>query len=447
MLTVACLHSLLAAHPALHRLIVAYSGGVDSHVLLHLLASHRASLGNRALLAVYVDHGLQPAAGHWGEHCAAVCRELGVEFSRLRVKAHPRPGESPEAAARQARYGALADLLGERDVLLTAQHQDDQAETLLLQLLRGGGPHGLAAMPASAPLGRGWLLRPLLAVERAEILAYARLHQLRWVEDTSNLDQRLDRNYLRHTILPLLKARWPAVSRTLARSARLCAEAATLLDTLADADLAQAAGGRPDRLHIPALCALDEARLRNALRHWFRRLQLPSPGAVVLERILREAIFAARDRRPLIHWPGGEVRRHRDDLFAMPPLIPHDPGRRFPIRPGEALAIASLGRLDWQPVRGAGLRADALAGRSLTLRFRQGGERFRPLGRRHGQALKKLLQEAGIPPWERDRLPLLYVDDRLAAVANLWVEADLATPPDADGWRLAWQKAAPFDNV
>ncbi len=434
------IQNLLAAHPTIQGLILGYSGGVDSHVLLHLLASQCENWEGRTLTAVYVDHGLQPASARWGQHCAEVCRKLEVDFRRLRVDAQPQVGESPEAAARRARYRALALLLGARDALLTAHQRDDQAETLLLQLLRGAGPHGLAAMPPVAPLGRGVLWRPLLNVERAEILAYAEYHGLHWIEDTSNLSREPDRNYLRHEILPLLKARWPAFSGTMARSARLCAEAAVLLDDLADLDLIQVATERPDCLAIPALQALAENRQRNALRRWFRKLHLPSPNAHHLESILREAISAPHDRQPLIHWPGCEVRRYRERLYAMEPLPSHDSSRVFPLPPElTELSIPGIGQLQLNRIQGQGIRLAALIGRSLTVRFRQGGERFRPIGRSHSQELKKLLQEADIPPWERDRLPLLYVDEVLVAVVKLGISAEWAASAGEEGVVLEFQ--------
>ena len=440
------LRRLLAAHPGVHRLLVAYSGGVDSHVLLHWLAGQRGEWGGRTLAAVHVNHGLQAAAGEWERHCRRVCHELGVAFHPLRVDARPAAGESPEAAARTARYGALQGLLTASDALLTAQHQDDQAETLLLQLLRGAGPPGLAAMPPAAPFGAGWLWRPLLAHSRTEILAYAATHRLVWVEDASNADQRLDRNYLRQQIMPALRARWPAASRTCSRSARWCAEAAALAGEVADADLARLAGPSPDRLSLSGLQELTEARQRNALRRWFRRLALPAPTAAQLARLCGDVMAAPRDRMPLVRWPGGEVRRHRDLLFAMAPLPAHDPAQVLAFT-GTVLDIPAVGRLQRQPVSGQGLRAAALAGAPLTVRFRRGGERSRPAGRHHRQALKKLLQEAGVPPWERERLPLLYAGEALAAVADLWVEADFAAGPEDAGFVLAWQKPSPSDNV
>jgi tRNA(Ile)-lysidine synthase len=413
-------------------------------------------------MALYVDHGLQAAATAWGEHCAQVCRALNVPFRVLQINARPAPGESPEAAARRARYAALAAELSPDSALLTAHHRDDQAETLLLQLLRGAGPHGLAAMPAVSRLGQGWLLRPLLNVDRAELLAYARAHDLQWIEDASNQDTGFDRNYLRHRVLPLLRERWPAMNRTLARSARRCAETAAWLDEEAAVDRTRVATDRPDGLSIPALRELSELRQRNLLRYWLRQLNLPIPDARQLHQILRDVLTAAIDRNPCVHWPGAEVRRYRDVLYAMSPLRPHDARQRFIWRADAEgwppLELPGVGRLELRKTVDEGLCAEVLAGGALIVSFRQGGERFRPIGRAHSQELKKLLQEAGIPPWERDRLPLVYgviaggsnhpgaarhpslskegkTDDLLLAVVGLGIAADFATEPGEVGWR------------
>lgn len=439
-----CVASLLNTHPQIRCLVVGYSGGMDSHVLLRLLAMQRELRPERTLEAVYVDHGLHTASVAWGEHCARVCQDLNVPFRVLRVNAHPAPGESPEAAARQARYAALAAELEPDAALLTAHHRDDQAETLLLQLLRGAGPHGLAAMPEAAHLGQGWLWRPLLNVDRAELLAYAHVQQLQWIEDASNTDTGFDRNYLRHRILPLLQKRWPAANRALARSARLCAETAGWLDAEADADLAHIVTVRPDGLSIPALRGLSELRQRNLLRRWLRKLGLPIPDTRQLRHILHDALTAAGDRQPCIHWPGGEVRRYRDTLYAMSPLVPHDAQQTFLWQPDAAayppLELPGLGILRLRKTVGAGLRSELLDGATLTVRFRQGGERFQPVGRLHRQELKKLLQEAGIPPWRRERLPLLYWEDALLAVVGLGIAADYAAGPGEAGWQPAFTR-------
>lgn len=411
-LSPAILNSLLATHPHSSHWIVAYSGGLDSHVLLHLLASNRACWSGRTLAAVYVDHGLQAASAYWGAHCAQICRALKIPFRMLRIDARPAPGESPEAAARRTRYAALAIELNADTALLTAHHRDDQAETLLLQLLRGAGPHGLAAMPTASRLGPGWLLRPLLNVDRADILTYAREHGLQWIEDTSNTNTDFDRNYLRHRILPPLRERWPALSRNLARSASLCAETADWLDMEADADLAQVVAQRPDSLSLSALRELSELRQRNVLRRWLRQLGLTVPDHRQLRQLLRDMLHAGHDRQPLVRWRGGEMRRYQDRLYAMSPLPSHDAQQtwiwRATTKGWPPLELPGLGWLEMHATVGAGLRTELLANGVLWVRFRQGGERFRPAGRAHHQELKKLLQEASIPPWERDRLPLIY---------------------------------------
>jgi tRNA(Ile)-lysidine synthase len=371
-----------------------------------------------------------------------------VNFKQFRVNARPSPGESPEAAARRARYHLFTELLAEDDALLTAHHQDDQAETVLLQLLRGTGPRGLAAMPTSTRLGKGWLWRPLLETKRADILAYAHSHRLLWVEDSSNSDRSLKRNYIRHEILPRLSECWPSATQSLARSARWCAETAELLDAQADEDLAKATTADPACLTLPGLLSLTEERQRNALRRWFRRQRLPSPGSCHLQRILHDALATGRERQPLIHWRGVEVRRYRDRLYALAPQPTLDLSQIIPWTAAPSpLFIKGVGVLSLGLARGTGLRPSLLDSQPLTVRFRQGGERFRPQGRYHSQELKKLLQEAAIPPWERNHTPLLYLGDQLAAVATVGIAAELSVGLEETGLVLEWQKRVSSDNL
>ncbi|WJW76593.1 tRNA lysidine(34) synthetase TilS [Thiohalobacter sp. IOR34] len=404
---------------------VAFSGGLDSRVLLQALASVRERLP-AAPGAVHVEHGLQPEAAAWAEDCRAFCASADIPFVHLQVDARAAAGESPEAAARSARYRALADWLPPGHALLTAHHQDDQAETLMLQLLRGAGPRGLAAMPARSPFARGWLLRPLLESGREDLRRYAATVGLRWIEDPSNRDRRYDRNLLRHEILPRLQQRWPATAAVLSRVAAHQAEAAGLLDELAALDAAAAAGAEAGTLSVAALRALRSPRRRNLLRYWLRGHGLPLPSSAVLARIERDGLVERADAEPCIRWPGGEVRRYRDALHALEPLPPPEASERE-WAAETPLALAG-GLLHARPVSGRGLARRALADGPLRIRLRQGGERLRPAGRTHQRPLKHLLQEAGVPPWERARLPLLYRGDELLAVAGLWV---------AEGWQAA----------
>lgn len=419
---------------------VAFSGGLDSRVLLQALAEGQAALGG-PLGAVHVDHGLHPESSAWADHCAQVCSGMGLPYVRLAVNGAPKPGESPEAAARRARYTELARWLPAGCCVLSAHHRDDQAETLLLQLLRGGGPRGLAAMPLVAPLGRGILVRPLLGLDRGDLRRYAQARGLQWLDDPSNMNTDYDRNFLRHDVLPPLRARWPSAAGSLARSAAHCAEAAELLDTLAAADLESAWGGPWGTLALAALTRHPPARQRNLLRYWLRQQGVSVPSAAVLNQILLDMPGARADGEPRVAWRGGEVRRYRDNLYALSALPPVDVGAEYLWRPGRDLEIpAALGILEACPVIGEGLAARFVTDRAVTIRFRRGGETFRPPGRAGRHALKKLFQEAGVPPWERQRVPLVYIEGELGAVAGFWVGERFQAREQEPGLALRWSR-------
>ena len=429
--------------PRAPRYWVAFSGGVDSHVLLQLLCEGRSQLPG-AVAAVHVNHQIQPQAGDWEVHCRLVCEQLGVPFHRLRVQGRARAGESPEAAARTARYRALAEWLPSDEVLVTAQHLDDQAETLLLQLFRGAGPRGLAAMPENCALGRGRLLRPFLDITRKTIVSYARAHRLHWIEDPSNTDTRYDRNLLRQRIMPELQQHWPGLSKVLARAAGLQADQLELANALGVLDYAVCS--RPDStcLSISALRGLSPARQRNLLRYWLERAGLPLPSRVLLERIRAEMLAGRADASPLIHWPGAEVRRYRDDLYSMAPLPLQDPSScyrwdcRAPLKLEQAGGMLTANR-----VMGHGLRAADCTG-DMEVRFRQGGETLQPTGRRHRHRLKKLFQEWGVPDWERDRVPLIYGSGSLLAVAGCCVCEGFQATADETGLELHWSRMSEY---
>lgn len=406
--------------PCNGRWLVGFSGGADSYALLHALAAVEG-LG-REVLAVHVHHALQPQAEEWASQCAGMAQALGVQFEVLRVDVRETSAQGVEAAAREARYAALERRVKPGDVLLTAHHRDDQAETLLLQLLRGAGPAGLAGMPRLAPFGAGWHARPLLEQTRESLQEYLRLRDLEWIEDPSNRALNAARNYLRHRIMPELHARWPAAGRTLARAARHQAETLELTTALGRSDIEEASGAEPGTLSVAALRILSRARLHNALRVWLADKDLPLPNVARLEQVRRRVLEAAEDAQPHLRWSGGELRRYRDALYAMTPLPPHDPAQviawdRF----DKPLDIPSLGReLSVAEVR-SDLDALRCAGEPVSIRFRRGGERCRVRGKAHSRALKTLLQEAGVPPWERDRIPLLYVGDQLREVIGYWL--------------------------
>ena len=433
---------------------VAYSGGLDSHVLLHALVKQQLQLGNAHIAAVHINHGLSPNAAQWSAHCQQQCDALEIPLTLISVNARAQPGESPEAAARHARYQAFREILQTNDCLLTAHHQDDQAETLLLQLLRGAGPKGLAAMPLWSIFGptfgsafgadvksesaEGWQARPLLSCGRDELIAYAQQHQLQWIDDESNFDIGFDRNFLRHDIMPTLKQRFPSAAATISRSARLCAEAAALSAEVASSDL-QTVITENGQLSVKCLQQLQELRGRNVLHHWIHASAFASPTAAQLQRIWEDVVNAAEDACPVVTWPGGEIRRYRDELFLGAPLTKHDVTRCLEWRVPHALNIYALGTLTAQQQKGAGIACRKVEAKKVEVRFRQGGEQMRLCGREGTHALKKLFQESGVPPWQRERIPLIYIEGELAAVAGLWVACDFAAQDDEPGWRLEWQ--------
>jgi tRNA(Ile)-lysidine synthase len=391
------------------RLWLAYSGGLDSTVLLHLAVALRGRL-DRELVAVHIDHGLDRRSRGWMRLCRDRCERLGVALTTHQLHLRPQPGESLEAQAREARYATFAALLDDGDVLATAHHRDDQVETLLLALLRGSGVHGLAAMPMRAPLGRGHLVRPLLRVARASLARYAVRERLCWITDPSNADLGLDRNLLRHRIVPLLRERWPNLDRTIARSAGHCATSARLLDELADDLLAGLSGSRPGTLSIRALGELTEARRLLVLRRWLVRQGFRRPSSDRLRRILSELVPARRDRSPRIAWSGCQVRRFRDDLYALAPL-PTLPHRPIPWNGSEPLDLpGGLGRLELSD------QESGAAERCVC--FRPAGVRCRS-GAGPAKTLKNLFQEAGIPDWLRPYVPVLMIDGRVVAVAGV----------------------------
>jgi tRNA(Ile)-lysidine synthase len=423
------------------RLVVAASGGLDSTVLVHALASLRPALAPCDLRVVHVDHGLHPDAPRWAAHCVAQARALGLDVRVRRIAVATGGGASPEAAARDARYAALAEEMAPGDVLLTAHHADDQLETLLLALVRGAGVAGLAAMPAVTSFGPGKLVRPLLPYSRAALADWARAQGLAWCDDPSNVDTRYARNYIRHEVVPALLRRWPAAAATASRSAALCAEASELADALADIDLAACA--RDGRPAASALAALPPARARNALRAWLAREGVVAPPRHQLEHVLTDVVRARRDALPRVAWGGIEVRRHRDRLYVHTP-VPSPPHAPLALTPDVPLDLAALGVLTLVRGEGPGLAPQALAGKPLEVRFRRGGERLRPFGRRHRTELKKLLQAHDVVPWMRASLPLVYAGERLAAVADLWIEHDLAAPAGAPALRVRWEGHPPL---
>ncbi len=403
------LAKLTSAPPA--PLCIAFSGGPDSTALLHALASLPLAR-QRGLRAVHVDHGLHVQSTGWAECCQRFCASLQLHCEVLRVQVDLQRGTGLEAAARHARHAALEAQLQPDEWLLLGHHRDDQAETVLLKLLRGAGPEGLGGMRTIRPFGCGQLWRPLLSLARAQLRTYVEAHRLPCIDDPSNTDTRLARNHLRHEILPRLTEHWPQAMDSILHSAALCHDAADALrmqwlpavQTLRD----PLTGG----LQVAGWLALAPALRGPLLDHWLHAQGLPAPTIAQRRQIERQC-GARPGQQPCIRWPGVELHIWKGQLWASPPRS----------------TTAGLWETSWcgQPLRlpdGGVLSlstADARLPRPLSVRLRRGGERIRPAGDRHTRELRDLFQQAMIPPWRRSAFPLLFDGDTLIAVADRWI--------------------------
>lgn len=411
--------------------LVGFSGGLDSTVLLHWLAQFPQQRRS-GLRAVHVHHGLMPQADDWSAHCRKVCSEWGVPLHCERATVDRDTGEGLEAAARHARRAVFAHVLQNDERLALAHHRDDQAETFLLRALRGSGVDGLAAMRGLTPFAAGQLWRPLLDTPRAQLLAYAEAHGLRWIDDPSNADDTLDRNFLRLRVLPLLRRRWPHADAAFARSAELSAEASALLEA-DDAPLLLLLTNEERALSLDGLREHPAPRRARLLRHWVAQHDappLPAQGIAILERELQ---VDHHDRATCFAWGDVEIRRWRDHLYlcgAASMTWPEDTSLRW--QGTEPLLLPDGG---WLSLSDGAPPLDEC----IHVRPRRGGERIVLPGRQHSHQLKHLLQDACIPPWRRASLPLLFADDgELLAAGDAIVSARLHAWLDFHGARLCW---------
>ncbi len=416
------------------NLLIAFSGGLDSCVLLHAIVQAKKTL-DFDFKVMHVHHGLSPNADKWGDFCKQTCLSYQVPLEVVKVEVQKGAGIGLEAAAREARYKALH--AARADYIMLAHHRDDQAETLLLQLMRGAGPKGLSAMAAKDK--NRCLLRPLLDISRQEIEVYAKGNQLAWIDDESNLDTKYDRNYCRHEIMPVIKARFPAADETLARSASHIAEASELLDELAQLDAQTCL--HDGRIAVKKLSELTLPRVKNLFRWWLSSMEFLSPSKDRLDEILKQVMTASADAKIKILLDNATntyLRRYQGSIFVESHAA-HDATEIAMIWQGEsALTMPDGTQLVFERKVGEGLAIDRLGGYKLRIASRQGGERFKPDLIRPTRTLKHLLQEANMPPWQRERLPLVYLDDTLAVVPNVGVECNMQATQRDMGLVITW---------
>ncbi len=426
---------LLDEHPGASRWVVAFSGGVDSRVLLDLCARFVAEVENPpALVVLHVDHGVHPDSSAWAKRCAALCEDIGVSFHLRRAE----PGAATEDRLRRARYAVFESFCNDDDLLLLAHHQDDQAETVLLRLLRGAGPAGLAGMPARRPCGRATLCRPLLGWTGKRLREHARLAGLEWIEDPSNQTSVYGRNFLRREIMPLLEKRWPGAAERMGRAAAHCADAAAICSARAEEDLSgcvETDRFGQVRVRLEPWRALPLPRRRMVLREWLKHETDHAAEARSLETLVAEVVEAAPDRQPRLVIGSVVVRRFDDALYLVPRRADRAAAPEgFVMEVGHVGQVDGVGKVSLLPEPEAG---GVRPGTTYEVVFRGVGMICRLHGR-PAKPLRQVLAEAGVPPWLRDSVPLLLVDGQLAAVAGVGICEGFVSAPGTPGVRLVW---------
>jgi len=435
--------------PGTTGLLAGLSGGPDSSCLLAALAQARSPSGECAaparslpLRAVHVDHGLQAVSLSMRDASAALCRRFDVPLEVVRVEVDTRGGLSIEAAARAARYRAFASVLKPGECLLTAHHALDQAETLLLQLLRGAGLKGLSGMPVRRPFAAGWHLRPLLDVAPDDLHRLKEALAVEAVDDPMNRDTRFDRAYLRREVWPRIERRWPAAAASLARAAQHLGEAQASLDASTRSCLERLRDG--EALSASGLRALPNRERLHVVRHWLKQAAVEPPSTARLDEALRQMLNAKADHEPAVQWGEHVLRRYRDRLFLTACVLPAigEP-LDWHASAGSRLALGTgLGALRWI-LRPGGLDPARLPA-MVCVRRRRGGETLRTGPRARTQSVQHLCQAMGVLPWLRDALPMIYAGDTLIAVGDLWQDARSSVAPDILGLGCVWENAPPL---
>lgn len=421
------------------QILVGYSGGLDSTLLLHLLCQQ---IDPSLITAVHINHGLSVDADHWQQSTASVCEKLGVNFYTQKVQVKT-SGQGVEAAAREQRYAVFEELIKPGGILFLAHHADDQAETVLYRLLRGSGPKGLSAMSSCRPIGSGTLIRPFLSWSKSQLVEHAKQLKLKWIEDESNQDNSFDRNFLRNNILPVIAQRWPDYTQSLQKSAELCNHSEQLAVEVASCDLSdleqrEEHGGIS--IALEKFKTLPVLRQRNTLRHWSLNGESVLPGHKIIEEVLQSVVDARDDSVPEVVWQSLCWTRYQGRLYLLRVQDKNfDRQLQMQWSMQGPLSLGGSSVLDFKKVTGCGLKADI---GPIEVRYRQGGERCKPDDRTHSNSLKKLFQEYAVPPWWRDKIPLLYVENTLVAVADLWVCDGWSAATDELGLKIIWRVQA-----
>jgi tRNA(Ile)-lysidine synthase len=428
--------SFLQGFGSANKFWLAYSGGMDSSVLLHLFYSNKEKI-KLQIEVLYVNHGLQSEADDWAVFCQKQCEDYDFPFTELKISDSCPKGESVEAWAREKRYQLIDDIMQPNDVLFSGHHKDDQVETFFLQALRGAGPRGLSAMPLIKKKKDTFYARPLLNYSREEIKQYASEHDLNWQDDKSNSDSRYDRNYFRHKLSPIIESRWPAYRDTINRLIEHQKETRLMLDELAVEDINNAKRDNEFSLDINIIKTLSQARQKNLMFAWLEQLNLQIPGSRHIEKIISDIINSDLEKSPCVNWADVEIRRYKNTLYAFKKMQDYDVDTEFKWQPESILNIFEE-TLIAKPAKGIGLSQDKVDKNNFIVRFRKGGEKIKPDNASHSKTVKQLFQERSVLPWYRDKFPLVYINDELAAIPGFCVDKKYRAENDEPSWEIHW---------
>ncbi len=421
---------------------VACSGGLDSSVLLHLFSINKNKI-KQDIEVLYVNHGLQEEAGDWGLFCKKLCQQYDIAYTQLEIKENYPKGVSVEAWAREKRYSLIENLMGDHDVLFTAHHLDDQVETFFLQALRGAGPRGLASMPIVKNYSNALHARPLLNYSRENLKEYAEENKLDWHEDKSNMDYRYDRNYLRHRVMPVIEDKWPSYRQTISRLISHQKESKKILDEIACADLEQALHNNIMCLNLNYINELSIERQKNLIFFWLNELSLDSPGSINIEQVISNIIYSNTEKAPCVNWKNTEIRRYKNMLYASKKIEKHDVDAEYYWKPERVLNILDE-TLIAKSRCGKGISKTKTNGADFVVRYRHGGEKIQPDYLSHSKTVKQLFQEKAVLPWLRDRIPLVYINGKLAVIPGFCIDESFSADEDEQSWDICWSG---YENV
>jgi tRNA(Ile)-lysidine synthase len=418
------------------KIIIAYSGGIDSSALLHLLFLIKEDL-KQSLEAIHINHGLHEKSDDWEKFCKEECARFNVPFKAISIHENLPKNESVECWARNKRYLLISKEMNKDDLLLTAHHMDDQVETFFLQILRGAGPRGLASMPVIKRIASGYHVRPFLNIQQCELEQYAKANDLLWQDDESNSDIRYDRNYLRHKVLVYLEKAWPSFRKSILRVISHQKESMSLLSEIASEDMSKVLCKDFINLDIKILNKLSLPRQKNLIFYWLNRLNLEKPGSRHMNQIIKTLINTTSEKSPCVNWRNTEVRKYRNYLYASKKIKQHDRNEEIFWNTNLPLEIHGE-KLIAKKTLGKGVLMSCTEGAKITIRYRNGGEKIYSNSLSNSKTVKQLFQEHGVLPWFRDRVPLVYINEELAVVPGFCVGKKFSASENEKSLDIYW---------